>query len=74
MNLNDYSKENLWQLIVEAVHSSVMFPTHKSYTRDKILPETPDISPKELAGQLNMPLAEAMVILSELAEDRKVPA
>jgi hypothetical protein len=74
MNLDEYSKEKLWQLLLEAVHASVMFPTHKSYTRDKILPEKPDISPKELAGQLNMPLAEALVILSELSEDRKVPS
>jgi hypothetical protein len=72
LNLDDYSKEQLWQMMVETIHSSVMFPTHKAYTRDKILPEKPDISPKELAGFLNMSLAEALVILSELSEDRKV--
>jgi hypothetical protein len=70
MKLDEYSKEQLWQLLVEAVHASVMFPTHKAYTRDKILPEKADISPKELAGTLNMPLAEALVILSELKEDK----
>jgi hypothetical protein len=74
MNLDQYSKEQLWQLMVETIHTSVMFPTHKAYTRDKILPEKPDISPKELAGSLNMSLAEALVILSELADERKVPA
>ena len=34
MNLDEYSKEKLWQLLVEAVHASVMYPTHKAYTRD----------------------------------------
>jgi predicted nuclease of restriction endonuclease-like RecB superfamily len=73
LNLDEYSKENLWQLIVETVHMSVMYPTHKAYTRNKILPETPEITPKELALQLNMPLAEGLVILSELAEEQKMP-
>jgi len=74
MNLEDYSKERLWQLLVETAHASVMYPTHKAYTRDIILPEKADITPQELATKLNMPLGEALVILSELADERKVPA
>ena len=35
MNLDEYTKEKLWQLLVEAVHASVMYPTHKAYTRDR---------------------------------------
>ena len=72
MNLDVYSKEQLWQLLAEAVHASVMYPTHKAYTRERILPETPDINAKQLALELNMPTAEALVILSELSEERKV--
>ena len=49
MNLEEYTKEKLWQLLVEAVHASVMYPTHKAYTRDAILPQKADISPVELA-------------------------
>jgi hypothetical protein len=71
MNLEEYSKEKLWQLLVEAVHASVMYPTHKAYTRDSILPEKADISVNELAERLGMPLGEALVILGELTEDRK---
>jgi len=74
MNLEAYSKEQLWKLLVDAVHASVMYPTHKAYTRDTILPEKPDIPPQELATKLNMPLGEALVILSELADERKVQA
>ena len=68
MNLEEYSKERLWQLLVQAVHSSVMYPTHKAYTRDSILPEKADVSAVELAQRLGMPLGEAIVILNELTQ------
>lgn len=71
INLDDYNKEKLWQLIVEVVHSSVMYPTHKAYTRDSILSAEPDISALELSQRLGMPIAEAMVILDELVQERK---
>ena len=70
MNLGEYTKERLWQLLVEAVHASVMYPTHKAYTRDTILPHEVDVSASELAGRLGMPLGEALVILSELVQER----
>ena len=71
MNLDEYTKERLWQLLVEAVHASVMYPTHKAYTRDTILPQKADVSAIELAERLGMPLGEALVILSELTQERK---
>lgn len=73
MNLEEYTKEKLWQLLVEAVHASVMYPTHKAYTRDSILPQKADVTAHELAERLGMPLGEALVILSELTEERKCP-
>jgi hypothetical protein len=73
MNLDEYNKERLWQLLVEAVHTSVMYPTHKSYTRDTILPQKADVTPTELAESLGMSFGEALVILDELSEDRKNP-
>jgi hypothetical protein len=71
MNFDEYTKEKLWQLLVEAVHASVMYPTHKAYTRDNIIPQKPDVSANELEERLGMPLGEAIVILSELSEERK---
>ena len=71
MNMDEYTKERLWQLIVEAVHASVMYPTHKAYTRDSILPQKADVSADELAERLGMPLGEALVILSELVDGQK---
>jgi hypothetical protein len=73
MNLDEFTKERLWQLLVEAVHGSVMYPTHKAYTRDSILPQKPDVTAEELAQSLEMSLGEALVILGELVEDRKPP-
>jgi transcription initiation factor IIE alpha subunit len=73
MNLDDYSKEKLWQLLTESVHASVMYNTHKAYTRDKVLPEKADVTADELANRLNMPLGEALIILSELSEESKCP-
>jgi hypothetical protein len=74
MNLDEYTKEKLWKLLVDAVHASVMYPTHKGYTRDAILPQKADISAIELAERLGMPLGEALVILSELVQERQSPA
>ena len=58
MNLDEYTKEKLWQLLVETVHASVMYPTHKAYTRDSILPEKADVSAIELAERLGCRLAK----------------
>ena len=74
MSLEEYMKEKLWPILVETVHAAVMYPTHKAYTREEILREKPDVTPAELAGRLNMPLGEALVILYELAEERKSAA
>ena len=74
MSLEEYLKEKLWPILVETVHASVMYPTHKSYTREKILQEKPDITASELANRLDLPLGEALVILHELAEERKSSA
>ena len=74
MSLEEYMKETLWPVLVETVHASVMYPSHKAYTHETLLQEKPDITASELAGRMNMSLGEAIVILYELAEERKTPA
>jgi hypothetical protein len=71
LNLDAYSKEQLWKMLVDAVHGSFMNPSHKAYVRDSILPTQPDVSALELSERLNVPIAEAMVILEELAGAKK---
>jgi transcription initiation factor IIE alpha subunit len=74
MSLEEYMKEKLWPILVETVHASVMYPNHKAYTRETILPEKSDVTASELANRLNMSLGEALVILHELAEERESQA
>ena len=74
MSVEEYMKEKLWPVLVETIHASVMYPSHKAYTREMILQEKPDITASELASRMSMPLGEALVILHELAEERKSPA
>jgi hypothetical protein len=71
MSVEEYMKEKLWQILVDTVHSLVMYPRHKAYTRETILQEKPEITASELANKLNLSLGEALVIIHELAEERK---
>lgn len=73
MNLEEYTKKKLWSILVETVHTSVMYPIHKAYIREEIMREKPNISASELVNRLNIPLGEALVILCELTEERKTP-
>ena len=71
MDLEAYTKEKLWQLLLEVVHLSVMYPTHKAYVRDSLLPSNPNVSARELTERLGMPFGEALVILDELLAAKK---
>ncbi len=71
MNLDAYTKEKLWLMIVETAKANVMYPTHKAYTRDTLLRENPELTADELAMRLNMPIGEALVILDELRSEEK---
>lgn len=70
MDWNGYVNNSLWPVLVETVHSMVMFPHHKAYVRDVVLVEHPDISPEQLALKLNISLGESLVILFELQKPR----
>ena len=63
---DDRSEDPLWPVLVETVHSLILYRHHKAYVRDVILQEKPDLSPQDLALSLGVSLGEAMVILSEL--------
>lgn len=66
-------KEELWKLLVDTVHAIPMFKNHKRFVEEVMIKEKPDISSKELAIQLNMTLAEAIVILDELQGGKRGP-
>ena len=66
LSLEEYIDNPLWTMLVETVHTMIMYPHHKSYIRSEILHEKPDISFQELAIYLEISKGEALVILYEL--------
>jgi len=66
MSFEEYVNNPLWPILQETVHSIIMYPHHKAYTRDAILNEQPDITSNELVAKLSISLGEAIVILFEL--------
>jgi transcription initiation factor IIE alpha subunit len=70
MNFEEYTQEKLWPILTETVHALVMYLNHKSYSREAILNEKPEVTPAELAARLKITFGEALVILYELAEER----
>jgi len=66
LSWEDYVKNPLWQVLVDTVHTIVMFPHHKAYVRDTLLIGQPQITAEDLAAKLNISLGESLVILYEL--------
>lgn len=63
IDLSEFKSNPLWPILVETTMSNPLYPNLAGYYRDKILPQNPDISPKELASKLSITLGEALVIL-----------
>jgi hypothetical protein len=59
-------KDELWELLLDTVHALPMYNHHKRYVQEVFIKESPDISARELAVQINIPLGEAVVLLDEL--------
>jgi len=71
MSWEDYVNNPLWPILVDTVHSIVMYPHHKAYVRDIVLAEQPNINARDLALKLNISLGESLVILYELQKSKK---
>ncbi len=59
-------KEQMWKILVDTAHALPMYKSHKRYLEDVLIKEKSEISPQELAVQLNIPLGEALVLLEEV--------
>ncbi len=70
MSFEEYVSNPLWPVLVETVHTMILYPHHKAYTRDVVLHEQPDMTPSDLAAKLGVPLGEALVILYELQKQK----
>jgi len=64
-----YKESPLWLILVETVENLPMYKSHLNYVKNTILVENPQITPEELSQRLNMPLGEAIVILSNISKD-----
>ncbi len=70
MSFEEYVSNPLWPVLVETVHTMILYPHHEAYTRDVVLHEQPDMTPSDLAAKLGLPLGEALVILYELQKQK----
>jgi hypothetical protein len=59
-------RDELWNVLVDTVHSLPMYKGHKHYVQEVMLKDKADISAQELSVQINLPLGEAMVLLDEI--------
>ncbi len=65
-------RDELWNLLVETVHALPMYKSHKRYVEEIMIKETPQISPQELAVQLNVPLGETIILLDEIRGEQSL--
>jgi hypothetical protein len=49
----------------------ILYPHHKAYVRDELLPDKPESSPQDLTLDLGISLGEAMVLLYELRQEEE---
>ena len=61
-----YDAAALWEILTETAQALPMYKYHKRYVERSILPEKPQISAKEMALLMGIPLGEAIIILEEL--------
>ncbi|WP_455276467.1 hypothetical protein [[Eubacterium] cellulosolvens] len=66
-----YKENRLWPILIKTVHSLTMYPYHKRYVMNNLLKKNPDITPQDLAVELDIPLGEALVILHELKNEKE---
>ena len=70
MSLEELVANPLWPILVETVHAMIMYPHHKAYIRDVVLHEQTDVTERELAPKMGIPLGEALIILYELRKQK----
>jgi len=64
--IEKFVNDPLWPILIETVHSIIMYPHHKAYVADRLLNAHPDITARKLAAEMGIPFGEALVILYEV--------
>ncbi|WP_455462976.1 hypothetical protein [Candidatus Hodarchaeum mangrovi] len=68
-SLKDLSKAQIIELLKPLMVEIPGFAANLAWTRQKILPNNPDIYAEELASELSIPVLQAYLILDQLASD-----
>ncbi len=66
IDLSEFKVNPLWPILVETTMRSPLYSNLLGYTHDQIIPNNPNISPKELASKLSISIGEALVILDAI--------
>ena len=66
IDLSELKRNPLWPILVETTRKSPLYSGLVGYIHDQVIPNNPDISPRELASKLTITIGEALVILDAL--------
>ncbi|MHA1512812.1 MAG: hypothetical protein ACTSRJ_01965 [Candidatus Hodarchaeales archaeon] len=66
LSLNELTKKDFLELIEPVINLLPGFSANLAWTRQKILPNNPNILPEELASTLKIPILEAYFIIDRL--------
>ena len=69
MLLEEFTKEQILELLVDTVHSMILYPQHKRYINTLILSNQKDLEPQLLAARLDITLGEVLVIIKDLRKN-----
>jgi len=68
-NIAECKANPLWPLLVETTKRSPLYRGLVGYVQSEILPNNPQITPKELASDLSISRGEALVILDAIRNE-----
>lgn len=63
IDVADFKGHPLWSILIETARNNPLFPNRAGYAHSQIIPQNPNITPKELAGKLSITVGEALAIL-----------
>jgi hypothetical protein len=70
MDFNAIKNEPLWSVLQDTARRIPLYPNFLAYVNEKILPNNPNITARELASKMSISYGEALVLLSDL-KDKK---
>lgn len=66
----DCWKDPLWPYLVEATKRNPLYSGWIGYAREKVLPNEPDITARQLASMLSISVGEALVLLHDAQQSK----